>query len=67
MDFNITFNVEFKKIPIVVASCIEESSAGLPIFRIKSVTTSGCIVRVYNNMSGYDIGELKVSWIAMSN
>lgn len=65
-NFDITFNIEFEKVPIVVASAVEATGSGVPIIRVFSVTTTGCTVRVYNNTSSGTISSLRVSWIAMS-
>ena len=65
VNFSITFNTEFKKVPIVVASVVESGSYGVPIIRILSVTKTGCTVRVYNDMT-QKINSLQVSWIAIS-
>lgn len=66
-DLNITFNVTFKSVPIVVVGFNTTSTAGgfgRCSCAVLNVTTTGCTVRVFNGDT--TTREPAIRWIAIA-
>lgn len=69
IDISIDFGVTFAAVPNVVVTpqTTSEAAAGYGIFfYIRSITTSGCTVRLTTNAPS-DIGTVYVQWIAIGD
>jgi len=62
-DFTVNFSSAFKNPPVVSMTAIANHNQGVPILRVKEVTTNGFTGRLFNN-DGTSL-TCKIGWIAV--